>query len=193
MTKSAIREEHLAKRRSIVSDDRAFWDMLIFERAHKQQVFQRASAVHIYRSTTDEVETMPFIEYAWGTGKDVYVPVVPPGGTALRHVRVTYRTEWRAGVFGIMEPVVTSADDVIDDRFFDASTVIVVPLVAFDDRCHRLGYGKGYYDRFLTSASAPTIGLAYELQHVRSLPSEPHDRPLTCVVTEQRLYVPDPR
>lgn len=190
MSKAELRASSIKTRHAINDEDRAFWDMLIFERAHKQRAFQRAARVHVYRSTSDEVETMPFIEYAWGTGKDVYVPVVHPGASTMRHVRVTYRTTWRPGVFGILEPVASEHDVVLEDAAFDATSVIVAPLVAFNETCHRLGYGKGYYDRFLSRCSAPSIGLAYEIQRVRDLPVEPHDRPLTCVVTEQRVYAP---
>lgn len=191
MTKSDLRTTVLERRAAISADDRGLWDQLIFERAHKMKAFQLATRVHVYRSFGHEVETTSFIEYAWGIGKDVYVPVVPPGKGLLHHVRVTWRTQWREGAFGISEPVIEDPAEVItESAFFGPESAIIVPLVAFDRQCHRLGYGKGYYDRFLAGTTAASIGIAYELQRLPSVAAEPHDVPLTCVATNERWYVP---
>ena len=190
MTKQEIRQQMLLQRRDLDADTKAFHDMLVFERAHKQRVFQRAERVHVFRSTTDEIDTMKFIEYAWGTGKDVFVPVVDRATSTLLHVKVTYNTTWREASYGIYEPEHFTSSDVAEASSFGPTSVIIVPLLAFDTQCHRLGYGKGFYDAFLRDVAAPTIGLAYEFQRVRSLPIESHDIALTCVATEQRLYVP---
>ena len=190
MTKQELRLHLLQARRAIDAGTKAFWDMQVFERAHKQRVFQRAARIHVFRSTADEIDTMKFIEYAWGTGKDVFVPVVNPEPSNLSHVQVTRSTQWNQAAFGILEPVGYAEQDVASDAFFDASSVIIVPVLGFDARCHRLGYGKGFYDRFLAGTTAPTIGVAYELQRVREIPVEPHDKALTAIATEQRLYVP---
>lgn len=193
MTKNQQRADALAQRANISSSDKGLCDQIIFERAHKIRSFQIAQRVHIYRSVRDEVETMPFIEYAWGIGKDVYVPFVPVGKAQMHHCRVTWKTSWHEGPFGIPQPMIESDDDVIlEDAFFDDRCAIIVPLVAFDRQCHRLGYGKGFYDRFLQRSTAPTIGVAYELQRVNSIVAESHDVQLTCVATEERWYVPLP-
>ncbi|NJK81752.1 MAG: 5-formyltetrahydrofolate cyclo-ligase [Chloroflexaceae bacterium] len=63
----------------------------------------------------------------------------------------------------------------------------IVPLLGFDRRGYRLGYGKGYYDRLLAVAPTPTIGLAFAMQEVEMVPTEPHDLPLTWVVTEHEV------
>lgn len=190
MTKQELRQHLLQERRGIAAETKAFWDMLVFERAHKQRAFQRAERVHVFRSTAEEIDTMKFVEYAWGTGKEVYVPVVDTPTTRLIHVRVTHRTQWHAAAFGIMEPVGFTEQDILSDEAFGPTSAVIVPVLGFDRSCHRLGYGKGFYDRFLAQCTAPTIGIAYEQQLVRQLPAEPHDRALTCVVTEQRVYVP---
>jgi 5-formyltetrahydrofolate cyclo-ligase len=190
MMKNELREHVLTQRGAIEPAARLLWDQLIFERAHKHRAFQLARRVHVYRSVRDEVETLPLIEYAWGIGKDVFVPVVPPGSTTMRHCKVTWRTEWREGAFGILEPANAVAEDYVDESsFFDEGSAIVVPLVAFDRSCNRLGYGKGYYDRFLRATSATSIGIAYELQRTMNVGPEEHDVPLHCVATQERWYV----
>jgi len=191
MTKNELRMDVLSLRNGIESNQRGLWDQLIFERAHKVRSFQVAKRVHIYRSVRDEVETSPFIEYAWGTGKDVYVPITALGLAVMHHCKITWRTAWREDAFGIPEPIPESPDDVItSDAFFDEYSAVIVPLVAFDRQCHRLGYGKGYYDRFLNNSAASTIGLAYEVQRVPSVEAEAHDVALSCVATQERWYVP---
>ena len=67
--------------------------------------------------------------------------------------------------------------------------MILVPVVAFDSLCHRIGYGGGWYDRWLFSqARVLKIGLAYETQKVQSVPAEAHDVPLDMIVTEKAVY-----
>jgi 5-formyltetrahydrofolate cyclo-ligase len=68
-----------------------------------------------------------------------------------------------------------------------APDLLLVPLLAFDGRGHRLGYGGGFYDRTLALLGVPAIGIAYAGQEVSSLPAEPHDRRLTAILTEQGL------
>ncbi len=190
MTKTEQRQHILTLRSAIDPADRLLWDQLIFERAHKHRAFQLARRVHVYRSVRDEVETLPLIEYAWGIGKDVYVPVVPPGSTTMRHCKVTWRTSWREGSFGILEPDNANPEDYVDDAsLFDEHAAIIVPLVGFDRTCNRLGYGKGYYDRFLREARATSIGIAYEVQRAMTIDTGDHDVPLHCVATQERWYV----
>jgi 5-formyltetrahydrofolate cyclo-ligase len=185
--KSKHEQRQLAReRRRVISDDeRGFWNQLIFERAHKFKAFQLAKVVHLYRSSPEEVWTDPLFEYAWATGKRTIVPVVD--GNELIHVEVDQTTTWTTGAFGIREPLDRAR--VVDLRTVQG-LVMYVPMVAFDARCNRIGYGKGYYDKLLSSVSAISIGLAYECQRVVAVQHEAHDVALDCVVTEHRLYVP---
>lgn len=190
MSKLEIRAKAIERRALIVDSDRLLWDQLIFERAHKHRAFQIASRIHVYRSTSEEVQTKPFIEYAWGIGKEVYVPITPESGADLLHCRVTWRTRWSAGRYGILEPVPESDADLVDASLFDETTAIIVPLVAFDKSCHRLGYGKGYYDRFLSRTKATAIGTAYQCQLVPTVFAEPHDVALAAIATQECWYRP---
>lgn len=187
--KKTVRTAALESRAHIKDDERSFWNQLIFERAHKIRAFQLAKRVHVYRDIRGEVATMAFIEYAWATGKEVYVPVVV--GDVMRHIRVTHATQWIPGGFGIHEPVPDEHGDTLGDDGFTANDVVIVPLAAFDASCNRVGYGRGFYDRFLSATDAVSIGLAYECQKVVKVPVDIHDVPLRCVVTERQIYVRD--
>jgi 5-formyltetrahydrofolate cyclo-ligase len=190
MTKAEIRQQIIDVRSSMQPERRGLSDQLIFERAHKHKVFQRARLVHVYHSTSVEVRSMPFIEYAWAIGKTVTVPRVHRENGRLEHVVVDHRTRWEAGAFGILEPARTDGDTLLDDSDFTATDAVIVPLVAFDRDCHRIGYGKGYYDRFLAATSAVKIGIAYECQRVPAIPHESHDIQLDAIATEERWYAP---
>lgn len=188
MTKSELRSAVLKKRKMLSADEKAHLDMLIFERAHRHQSFQLCKSVHLYRSTTYEVETKPFFEYAWTTGKDVYVPLADESGNMLKHALVTRTTKWVKSSYGIDHPVPDENTVLVDAAFFTAGTTVFVPIVAFDIHCNRIGYGKGFYDRFLNSVGATVIGLAYECQKLRLISAEPHDVALQCIATEERWY-----
>ena len=84
--------------------------------------------------------------------------------------------------YNILEPDINTSVEVDD---FD---VILVPLVAFDNKCNRLGHGKGYYDRFLTNKKGLKIGLAYEIQRFDDIPTEKNDIKLDYIITESNIY-----
>ncbi len=190
MTKQEIRENVLTLRRDIALEKRHLFDQLIFERAHKHKVFQRARTVHVFRSTREEIETMPFIEYAWAIGKTVVVPRIDATTSCLEHVVIDRRTHWTPGQFGIMEPTRDGSEVLIAATELSSTDAVIVPIVAFDRECHRIGYGKGYYDGFLATTPAVKIGIAYECQRVQMIPTEPHDVRLDAIATEERWYAP---
>jgi 5-formyltetrahydrofolate cyclo-ligase len=116
----------------------------------------------------------------------ILIPVVDPITDKLVHVELTQDIVLVNNRWGIPEPVAP----------FKAVTcklpdMVLVPLLGFDRQGNRLGYGKGHYDRFLacTRPDCLKVGLAFELSHVPSLPTEPHDLRLDAVVTEERVYV----
>lgn len=187
MTKQEIRVDALEKRRALLPDQRSLFNMLIFERAHKDRKFQLAKRVHVYRSTDEEVDTSLFFEYAWGIGKEVYTPYVD-STSAMMHVKVDRNTQWEVGPFGVLQPVVDASTDVGESHSFDETTAVVAPLVAFDTQCNRLGFGKGFYDQFLSECAAHTIGLGYECQRVDHVLIEQHDIPLLSIASEERWY-----
>jgi 5-formyltetrahydrofolate cyclo-ligase len=97
-------------------------------------------------------------------------------------VKVDSRTQWQPGQYGFPEPVSGEASSK-GERY----DVVVVPLLGFNEQGYRIGYGGGYYDRFLaTQPQAKTIGLCYEDGLVSFVP-EPHDLPLQAIVTEQTI------
>lgn len=105
--------------------------------------------------------------------------VMADGGT--RQFSITPATKFQAAGLGILEP--------IDAEEFDMNIcdLVIVPMVAGDEGCNRLGYGKGYYDQFLIGNPRPAIGVAFDVQIVRELPVDDLDVPLDAIYTERRV------
>lgn len=135
-----------------------------------------AHAVAIYSSLPDEVNTSDAIAKLMTMGKEVFLPVViSETEMILRHY--TGQGNMHKGSYGIMEPDDISANKT-ENTHAEPSVnldVIIVPGVAFDSAGHRLGRGKGYYDRFLSSLTCHKIGLCYDYQFFDEIPSEPFD------------------
>lgn len=131
-----------------------------------------------YYSLDDEVNTHGMIDDLVADGKTVYLPKVV-SDTEMVLCRYTGRDSLSPGAYGIMEPIgpVISADAAFD--------VVLVPGLAFDDKGHRLGRGKGYYDRFLSTLSEPRpllVGVCFDFQKVGLVPTESSDVSVDIVV-----------
>lgn len=137
-----------------------------------------------YMPIRTEIDPLPAMEEAAAHGP-VCVPVIEGKGLPLKFSRWTPGGALREGPFGAMVP---EADDFITPE------IMIVPLVAYDRRGGRLGYGGGFYDRTLEGlrAAGPVlaIGFAYAAQEAEDLPLEPTDQPLDMVVTEREVFVP---
>lgn len=134
-----------------------------------------------YMPIRTEIDPLPAMAEAAAYGP-VGVPVIQAAGQALRFSRWTPEGALKDGPFGAMVPEI--------DDYFDPE-ILVVPLVAFDTKGGRLGYGGGFYDRTLEGlrAKRPTlaIGFAFDAQEAEDLPLEPTDQPLDMVITERRV------
>ena len=129
-----------------------------------------ASTILLYYPLTDEVDVRPLIHMAYQAGHRVLLPVVAGKELELR----LYEGEesLRAGAYNIMEPV----GSLFPQEEYDQIELAIIPGMAFDAMGHRLGRGKGYYDRLLPQLTAAyKIGVCYPFQFVSEVPSEEHD------------------
>lgn len=137
--------------------------------------FVAAHTVLLYYSLPDEVQTHAFIE-KWYQQKRILLPAVQ--GEELELRLYAGRQSLHMGAFHIEEP---TGDGFTD---FDEIELSIIPGVSFDVRGNRLGRGKGYYDRLLPSLSSYNIGICYHFQLSNEIPTEPFDRPMNEVWTE---------
>lgn len=145
--------------------------------------FIASDIIHIYVSmpSRNEVNTYKLIKNCLAKGKTVVVPKMMDRGR-LNHVAINSFQELKKKNWDILEPV--------SDLPFNISSIrlVIVPLVAGDLNKNRLGYGKGYYDRFLKKTDAIKIGLLFENQlYPHDLPTESFDIQLDFLITEKRI------
>ena len=144
--------------------------------------FKQSNTIHTYISIKEnhEVDTYPFIEQAFKKVKKIVVPKIIGEGQ-LDHVELNSLNELEKNNWGVPEPSNSQSISI------DNLDLVIVPMVAGDRQKNRLGYGKGYYDRFLKNCRAVKMGLLFDCQiYENELPVESFDIPLDILVTESQ-------
>ena len=152
-------------------------------------VFRQKKIVCIYCHFRSEVQTALLIDHCLDRGKTVCVPVCMPHEAGMAAVAITDPTaDLAPGYQGIPEPLpLLARTRTVEPAAIEAA---VIPGTVFDRNGHRLGYGMGFYDRFLVLAPrAIRIGLAFSCQMVEHLPVREHDIPMDMVLTEEETTV----
>lgn len=181
--KSALRTQYLRMRRGLPRDRVVAWSAAITGKLLLLTRFSGASAVLSYVASKDnEVETRPLIDMLLKRGATVLVPVARPAGV-LVWSRLASLDELAPSRFGILEPV----PGTLRETTPPSGSVCLVPGAAFSTGGYRIGYGGGYYDRFLACYDGLSIGLAFDCQVADDLPRGDHDVPVDRVLTERRV------
>jgi 5-formyltetrahydrofolate cyclo-ligase len=182
--RTALRANILAARNRLPAEERQQKSRTITERLLALPEFSASLNVFAYVSFRSEVETVELIARCLQKGAAVSVPLTLPAEHRLLAYRITDPSRNLApGYCGIPEPLTTLP--LVDPASIE---LVVVPGSVFDVHGGRLGYGGGYYDRFLQTAApqALRIGLAFDLQVVAAVPLESHDQQLDYLITESR-------
>lgn len=172
-------------RNAMTPENRHSASMQVIDNLQRLSVFNTARTIHTYVAWRDEVDNHALIAELLRQGRTVIVPKVDLAHQRLLHYRIDHFCELRPGAFGILEP--HDSSHAVQSLTSDSFDLILVPGVAFDVRGNRLGYGGGYYDRFLQSLTTPTVALAFDRQLVPALPVQSHDRAVQYIVTESRI------
>ncbi|NDV68174.1 5-formyltetrahydrofolate cyclo-ligase [Dysgonomonas sp. 25] len=150
----------------------------IISRLEVFEPFVSASRIFIYNNMPKEVATSGFIK-KWIDKKEFYLPVTDKNTMFLR--KYTSDSVMTKSAYGIWEP---EGENISDISGID---LIIVPGVAFDKKMNRLGYGKGYYDRFLPETTAPKVGLCFGFQLFDSIPNSAWDVKMNYIITEKGI------
>ncbi len=189
MERNNLRRRALSLRNSLSPEARTEKSRAITTRLLQLGKIRSANHLFIYVAFRSEVETMPLIQACLASDQCVSVPLTLVAEADLRAIRITDpERQLEKGFCGIPEPAAWWADRAaVEPRQID---VVIVPGSVFDRRGGRLGYGGGYYDRFLSrrAPQAVRIALAYELQVIDRIPMQPHDQYMDLLVTENRVY-----
>ena len=141
----------------------------------ESELYKNAKTIYGYLPYNQEVRTVPMLEQALRDGKKVAIAKI--FGTEMKFVAMTDLSLVEQGYSGIPEPI---ADGPLGD---DENALVLMPGMAFDPHGHRIGYGGGFYDKFLEKEpNHPTLALCYEFQMLPYLETEPHDILVDCVL-----------
>ena len=186
--KKTLRGRYLAERASLSAEEKQAIDRGIAQNSLQSEFYQQADCIFCYVSTAEEIDTRTVLENALASGRTVCVPLCGKGGSMTAR-KITALSELRTGHYGILEPSDTAPE--IAPENID---LILAPALSCDRKGYRLGYGGGYYDRFLAAFGARgsgrrplLVGLCYAFQVVDALPSQDWDRPVDCLCTEEGL------
>ena len=179
MNKEEFRLEMRAKRRALANDDVSRLSRAIQNNLFTLDALKDAKSVCVFISSFKEPDTSAIITRLLESGKTVSAPVSDTETNTLSLVRINGTDDLREGAYGIPEP---SGGETVSD-----ADAILVPGLSFDRRGARMGFGKGYYDRLLSSMGAVRIGLCYGFQLLEAIPSEEHDTPMDYIITEKEI------
>lgn len=182
--KMRLRNESKQYRLSLSAEDKERNDRKIANKLLNLWTFRDAETLLTYVSTEIEVDTLYLIERAWELGKKVAVPRCIAGTRNMVFHYITSFDDLESGTFGVREPVADRCPTVSDFE----NCLCVVPALVFDKKCFRLGYGKGYYDRFLAAFKGTAVGVCYEACRKDSVPHGKFDKGLDLFITENRIY-----
>ncbi|HSJ36599.1 MAG TPA: 5-formyltetrahydrofolate cyclo-ligase [Planococcus sp. (in: firmicutes)] len=143
-------------------------------------VFQAATVIGTTISAFPEVDTRKLLEKCWKAGKKTAVPKCDPVTRAMSFRLVDDPAQLETVYMKLKEPIVKLTDEVTPEQI----DLLIVPGVIFSTDGFRIGFGGGYYDRFLTRYKGPTRSLAFASQLVNAVPVEAHDLPVECICTE---------
>jgi len=181
--KEILRKRLLEKRRNIQNKDEK--DNTIAKQFLLLDDYINAEVILLYVSTNEEVSTKRVIANAVEAGKKVFVPICI-GQHRMEFYEFTSFSELTVSKFGILEPNPKGSEKL--EIFGDV--LCVVPAISFDAERYRLGYGGGYYDRFIESYDdkIKTIGLCYEEMLSEILPRENHDKRVDMIITDGKEF-----
>lgn len=178
--KNVLRKRFKERRRSMTLQQKADCDRKIANRLTLLSAYKHAKTIIAYVSTEIEVDTIQIIEAAFRDGKQVAVPRCVPGTREMEFYRIHNLQDLEVGSYQLLEPKQDPAMRLLD--FSDS--ICVVPALACDRDGYRLGYGGGYYDRFLRNYPGRKILILYKSCLVGKLFHGRYDVPMDSIVTE---------
>lgn len=180
MAKQELRQKILKERISIDPKEAFLYSEQITKKLLTLDCIKNSSGIMAYYSYKNEPDLLPFMRKCIDLGKLVSLPYIAGEGEMIA-VNFNYDTALKSNVYGIPEPILTN------DSESEEPDVVIVPGIVFDKQFNRIGFGGGYYDRFLKDKSAVKIGVCFESQLVEHIEAETHDIRMDIIVTEKQI------
>lgn len=178
--KEQIRKEYRIKRDLLTEAETRQWSKEINKHLIHSRFFQEADAICFYYPLDREADLLESASRALTQGKQVFFPKTQ--SSMINFYQVRNLTDFKIGCFRVMEP---ESNILLDIK----EPLILTPGVAFDRNKNRMGYGKGYYDRYAAGLpGAVKVGIAYECQLAETIPADSNDIPMDYMITEAGIW-----
>lgn len=186
--KDILRVRYKKLRGEMSAELKKYRDARICRAAEGLVSFRYADCVLMYCPSFGEIDVQPIAAAALERGKRVAYPRCDKSTCTMTYHYVSCTDELYPNAYGIPEP---SADAPVYDPDFDGTAVCYVPGLAFDEKGYRLGYGKGYYDRFLSGFDGYSVGVVYSDYILKSVPRGRYDMRVDILLTEKGVRMTD--
>lgn len=180
MDKKAIRQELILKRKNIDKNEKIIYDKKISDLIIGTKLFENANNVLVFASTTDEFNTESIIKACRDNHKKVFYPRCADKLGNMDFFEVNEENDLSIGMFGIFEPTEKCPKYVPEKN-----DIVILPALSVDSRFYRIGYGRGYYDRFLKDFQGVSICPCYDEMLADVLPADEFDIKINVLVTQR--------
>lgn len=185
INKKELRRKFLSLRNSMPREEIKDKSILISDNFFNTEYYINAKSIFIYLNINSEVRTDIIINRAWNDNKKIAVPVLTEKPHEMLFAEIHNFQCLKKNKLGILEPDIKSSDIIKSD----INTVIVVPGLVYSNDKNRIGYGGGYYDKYLSENQyMKSVGIAFDFQVLEEIPTEGNDIILDSVISEKCIY-----
>lgn len=178
--KNSIRKKYKSIRKNLGDDTRNIYSNIIYESLVESEFYKKAEMIFAYVSIGDEVDTYRIIQHAINNGKKVAVPYCVPNSCKMEFYFIENIAQLKVGAFGVPEP-----DPKKCEPAYEKNAIMLMPALAFDLRGYRMGYGKGYYDRYVVGFNGLKIGLCYSTNISKCILHNQYDCCADYIITDK--------
>lgn len=185
--KKVLRDKVLSKRDRLDKEMKEFFDLKIFSNLKALDLYKNAKNIFIYVSYKSEIDTLNIINHAIEDNKNIFIPKTYKD-KSMKAINIRSLDDLKKNKLGILEPV--NEDYVINKKDID---LIIVPGAVFDKFGNRIGYGGGYYDRYLEEIKNKKnkVSILYDFQIVDKIEAEEHDIKVDILITQNEIIILD--
>lgn len=184
MYKKDLRKRLIEKRKSLDKTEKAKWDKAISDKITSSDYFANAEQVLVFSSTDDEFDTSYIVEYCKLESKQLFYPLCTDRNGNMTFLRVDSPDDLVSGMYGIKEPKST-CEKYVQQK----NDLVIVPCLSADRQKKRIGYGKGYYDRFLKDFNGVSISPCYNAMLEDEIPTDKYDMQINIIVTDKEVIL----
>lgn len=186
-TKGHIRKAALEQREALTQKERGDKSNVIMQKVMELPIYMEAKHIIVYAAYKSEVDTKTLIDESLKAGKKVYCPKIE--GEEMEFYRITGMDSLSNGYKGIKEPQTDEKLLLTGETISKGDNIMVVPGSAFDKERNRIGYGKGYYDKYIEKhMGLHTVAVCFACQLQESIPVNEHDKKPDILLTEYNIY-----